>query len=251
MTSAVDRGLTGRQPKAVQSALAILETVARAGAGVTAKEVAEELGLPPATTYRLLNLLVGEEYLVRLPDLHGFALGRKVAGLTGGNGRVPLSTAAREVVAELRRQVRAGIHLVLCTPTALHCADLDPDHPLAAPELVERHLHASAAGKLLLAEQPDWQELVHPSRLHRLTARTVVRAAELDDELCGIRARGWAMQAGQVHDGLSCAAVPVRAPDDLLVAAVVVTVHGSDLDAVAGHVGPMRECAARLGRLLG
>ena len=61
MSPDVDRGITGRQPKAVQSALAILETVARAGAGVTAKEVAEELRLPPATTYRLLNLLVGEE----------------------------------------------------------------------------------------------------------------------------------------------------------------------------------------------
>jgi DNA-binding IclR family transcriptional regulator len=251
MSSAVDRGLTGRQPKAVQSALAILETVARTGAGVTAKEVAEELGLPPATTYRLLNLLVGEEYLVRLPDLHGFALGRKVAGLTGGNGRVPISTAAREVVAELRQHVRAGVHLVLCTPTTLRCADLDPDHPLAAPEHVERHLHASAAGKLLLAEQPDWQELVHPSRLHRLTERTVVRAGELDDELRTVRARGWAVQAGQVHEGLSCVAVPVRAPDGLLVAAVVVTVHGTDAGPLAAYVERMDKAAARLGPLLG
>lgn len=251
MTSAVDRGLTGRQPKAVQSALAILETVARAGAGVTAKEVAEELGLPPATTYRLLNLLVGEEYLVRLPDLHGFALGRKVAGLTGGGGRVPLSTAAREVVTELRQHVRAGVHLVLCTATALRCVDLDPDHPLAAPELVERHLHASAAGKLLLAEQPDWQELVHPSRLHRLTPRTVVRTADLDDELREIRARGWAVQAGQVHDGLSCAAVPVHSPDGLLVAALVVTVHGTDPEPLVSYAELMGKYAARLGTLLG
>ncbi|OMQ16780.1 hypothetical protein A7K94_0200155 [Modestobacter sp. VKM Ac-2676] len=84
---AADTGLTGRQPKAVQSALAVLECVARLGAGVTAKEVAESLGMPPATVYRLLNLLVGEEYLVRLPDLSGFALGRKVAGLAGAIAR--------------------------------------------------------------------------------------------------------------------------------------------------------------------
>jgi hypothetical protein len=37
-----------------------------------------------ATTYRLLNLLVGVEYLVRLPDLHGLAMGRRAARLTGG-----------------------------------------------------------------------------------------------------------------------------------------------------------------------
>jgi DNA-binding IclR family transcriptional regulator len=44
----------------VQSALALLQEVARAGAGVTAKEISSGLGLPPATTYRLLNLLVAE-----------------------------------------------------------------------------------------------------------------------------------------------------------------------------------------------
>ncbi|WP_448627641.1 IclR family transcriptional regulator [Geodermatophilus sp. URMC 64] len=251
MTPAVDRGLTGRQPKAVQSALSILETVARTGAGVTAKEVAEELGLPPATTYRLLNLLVGEEYLVRLPDLHGFALGRKVAGLTGGNGPVPLSTAARDVVAELRGRVRAGVHLVLYTPTALRCADIDPDHPLQAPELVERYLHASAAGKLLLAEQPDWQEVLHPSRLHRVTAQTVVRASDLDAELREIHRRGCAVQAGQLHDDVACAAVPVRSPAGVLVAAVLITVRGADPAAPAAYVEVVGEFARRLGPLLG
>ena len=71
--------LSGRQPRAVRSALAVLEEVVAAGPGVTAKEISAALKLPQATTYRLLNLLVGEEYLVRLPDLRGFALGRRAA----------------------------------------------------------------------------------------------------------------------------------------------------------------------------
>ena len=63
--------ISGRQPQAVRSALLILEEVAAAGVGVTAKEISAALRIPPATTYRLLNLLVAEEYLVRLPDLGG------------------------------------------------------------------------------------------------------------------------------------------------------------------------------------
>jgi DNA-binding IclR family transcriptional regulator len=250
MTPAIDRGLTGRQPKAVQSALAILETVARVGAGVTAKEVADELGLPSATTYRLLNLLVGEEYLVRLPDLHGFAMGRKAARLTGGSGTAPLCTAAREVVAELRGRVRCGVHLVLCTASTMHVADPDPDHPLQAPELVERHLHASAPGKLLLADQDDWQDVLSPARLHRLTERTVVRPADLDAELRETRRRGWAVQAGQVHGDLACAAVPVRSPAAVLVAAVVFTVRAADPGVLTGHAGLAEGFARRLGPLL-
>lgn len=251
MTPAIDRGLTGRQPKAVQSALAILETVARVGAGVTAKEVADELGLPPATTYRLLNLLVGEEYLVRLPDLHGFALGRKAARLTGGGGTPGPCTAAREVVAELRGRVRCGVHLVLFTAATLRCADVDPDHPLQAPELVERHLHASAPGRLLLADQADWQEVLSPARLHRLTRRTVVRPADLDAELRETRRRGWAVQVGEVHEDLTCAAVPVRSPGGELVAAVVFTVRGTDPGVLGAHADLAGGFAARLGPLLG
>jgi hypothetical protein len=58
--SPADGSLSGRQPKAVQSALRVLEEVARAGVGVTAKEIAENLSMPSATAYRLLNLLVAD-----------------------------------------------------------------------------------------------------------------------------------------------------------------------------------------------
>ncbi len=246
----VDRGVTGRQPQAVRSALAVLEEVARAGAGVNAKEVAEALGLPPATTYRLLNLLVAEEYLVRLPDLHGFALGAKVSGLVGfaAPGRVP--TAARQVLAELRGQVRAGVHLVLVAGPSVRCADVDPDLPLAAPAWVETHLHASAVGHLVLAEAGDWRDVVHhPDRLPALTRATPTRAAELDACLERVRAVGWAGQVGQLHEGVGCLAVPVRAPDGPLVGAVAVSSGRGEVPVAS--LDAARECAARLGPLLG
>jgi DNA-binding IclR family transcriptional regulator len=71
----------GRQPQAVRSALEVLFAVAEAGPGITAQEISRTLGISPATTYRLVNLLVGEEYLVRLPDLTGFALGARFTDL--------------------------------------------------------------------------------------------------------------------------------------------------------------------------
>ena len=243
-----DGGLTGRQPKAVQSALSVLECVAVHGAGVTAKEVAAALEMPPATAYRLLNLLVGEEYLVRLPDLRGFALGRKVAGLVGAVAPVRVPSAARAVVTELRGRLRAGVHLVLYTATTLRVADVDPDLPLASADLVERHLHASAAGRLLLAEQPEWRELVPPSRLTRLTPLTVTRPDALDACLAAVRAEGWAGQAGELHQGISCIAVPVRSADGELVAAVVITSGRGQVPVEA--LAPAQACAAELVPLL-
>ena len=247
--TAVDRGVTGRQPQAVRSALAVLEEVARAGAGVTAKEVAEGLGLPPATTYRLLNLLVGEEYLVRLPDLHGFALGAKVAGLAGVIAPARVPTAARRAVADLRGRVRAGVHLVLVAGPTVRCADVDPDLPLASPALVEGHLHASAVGHLVLAEADDWREAVHhPGRLEALTDATPTRPADVEACLAQVRAHGFAGQVGQLHAGVGCLAVPVRGAGGLLVAAVAVTSARGVVP--VEYLDATRECAAVLAPLL-
>lgn len=71
-------GLRARQPQAVRNALAVLEEVARSGPGVTGTQVARNAGLPKATTYRLLALLVEHGYLERLPDPGGFVLGPTV-----------------------------------------------------------------------------------------------------------------------------------------------------------------------------
>jgi len=243
-----DRGLTGRQPGAVQNALAVLEAVSHAGAGVSAREVGELVGLPPATTYRLLNLLVGEEYLVRMPDLRGFALGRKAAGLAGGAPEPRLSRAAKEELGRLRGALRVGVHLVVFGPTSLHCADVDPELPLRDPSLLERHLHAGAAGRLLLADQPDWREVHPPSRLVRLTAETPVRPHQLQARLDETAERGWAAQAGEVHDDVACLAAPVRGADGALVGAVLLT--GPRQRPPLEHLPAARGCAAALEPLL-
>jgi DNA-binding IclR family transcriptional regulator len=83
----VPAALSGRQPQAIRTALAVLRAVAQNEPGVTAQRVSEILGIPPATTYRILNLLVSEEYLIRVSDPRGFALGPRVGELLGPTTR--------------------------------------------------------------------------------------------------------------------------------------------------------------------
>jgi len=66
-----------------------------------------------------------------------------------------------------------------------------------------------------------------------------------------VRRRGCAVQAGQVHDDLACAAVRVRSPAGALVAALVVTVRSTDPAAAEAHVELVQKFADRLGPLLG
>ena len=83
----------GRAPKSdsVVRALQIIETVADLGIGTTARDIAERLELPSASTYRLLNSLVADEFLVRTADLRGFAIGTRLASFIDGVATPPVS----------------------------------------------------------------------------------------------------------------------------------------------------------------
>ncbi|MCF2527929.1 helix-turn-helix domain-containing protein [Yinghuangia soli] len=224
--------LTGRQPRAVRAALAVLEEVARAGPGVTARQLAGALGLAPATAYRVINLLVADEYLVRLPDLKGFALGRRVADLAVAAlpPRPPL--AARRCVTRLRGRTRWGVHLAVFVGDRICVVDPDPDHPPTDDRVLTARPQDSALGRLLLAERDD----------PRLAAADLARYV----------ARGRIEQHGGTRPDRACLAVPIRDPvGGALVAGLAVSAPPERLavpDPVLVHELDM--CAAELAPLL-
>jgi len=248
--SPVDGSLSGRQPKAVQSALQVLEQVARAGVGVTAKEIAEQLSMPSATTYRLLNLLVADGYVVRLPDLSGFSLGPRMGVLIDAAVSPIVCAAARDVLAELRLSVRFGVHLFYFTNTAVRIADADAEYPPPADESVlNRHLHACGVGKLLLAEKRDVDSLlVNP--LAALTDRTVTSRAALTEQLDAVREQGLATQTAELREGSACVAAPVRSSAGALVAALAMSGRDDQADLLGRQGSVLQEYATRLSPLL-
>ncbi|MFC4605707.1 IclR family transcriptional regulator [Rhodococcus kronopolitis] len=195
----------GHEPRAVQKALALLEAVAQLGSGASARDVAALTRIPPATAYRLLNLLVADGFLVRVEDLSGFALGRRTRELAGAASD-PV-TDAGPVLEELRSQVRYGVYLAAFTGGRVRLVDRDPDHELSGESAWTSHLHASAMGKLLLAASP---ELVTPGRQRRITASTKVEPAELAAELRRVRDADAASEVDESRIGRTALAVPVR-----------------------------------------
>ncbi|RDI41533.1 IclR family transcriptional regulator [Nocardia mexicana] len=195
---------SGHEPRAVQKALALLEAVAQLGPGATAKDIAALTRIAPATAYRLLNLLVADGYLVRIEDLSGFALGRRTRELAAAAEPDPPADNDR-VLAELRAQVRFGIHLASFHGGRIRLVDKDPDHELSGEQTLTTHLHASAIGKLLLARDPN---LAGP--LRRVTASTITPGAALLEELHRVRNADLATEVDECRVGRSSLAVPVR-----------------------------------------
>ncbi|MBJ7336073.1 IclR family transcriptional regulator C-terminal domain-containing protein [Mycolicibacterium sp.] len=249
MTGAVN-SFSGRQPKAVQSALRVLEQVAVAGAGVTAKEISAALDLPSATTYRLLNILVGEGYLVRLPDLTGFALGHKIGVLIDAAVAPTVPAAARAVLEDLRLTVRFGVHLAYFTNVAVRLADVDSEYPPPHDEsFLNKNLHASALGKLLLAEKDDPRALLTPSATP--SVRAIPTEAELRTELTKVRGDGFATQARELDPTSACVAVPIRTSAGSLIAGLALSGDVDHVQAMTRCVPSLWDGVARLTPLLG
>lgn len=223
---------TGHEPRAVQKALSLLEAVAQLGAGATAKNIAAHTGIPPATAYRLLNLLVADGYLVRIEDLSGFALGRRTRELAGAAPEPDAAVDNRQILGALRAQLRFGIHLAAFTDNRIRLIDRDPDHELSGGQVLTTQLHASAIGKILLAEHPEL--VVAP--LRRITTCTITAPGTLARELQRVSTTRHATEIDECRIGRSALAVPVYSPTGHLTGALVaigktgrLAIHDRDL----------------------
>jgi IclR family transcriptional regulator, acetate operon repressor len=215
----------------ITRALRVVEAVAAAGDGVTAKAIARRLGCPLPTVYRALGTLVEEGYLVRLHDVRGYGLGYRVAELHRSlTDQVRPSSTMRTVLRELHTAARAAAHLMVFRDVELVVAHVDDcaDHP--RPERLRvgepTAAHATAAGKVMLAglKQARLAELLARTGLPRLGPHTVDDRRALDRELMRIRSDGAAVEVEEFEAGLAGVAAPVLGADGEVHASLGVSV---------------------------
>lgn len=228
--------LSARQPRAIHSALTLLEAVAELGAGATAREISDALGLPKATTYRLVNLLVQDGFLVRTPDLSGFALGAKVVHLASVAAPVRLPSAARDLLTAARDHVRGGVHVVLYPEGRVSLVDPDPDFPFSDPVRLARDPGRFALGRLLLAEGGV------------AAART--ESADLVAAAADIRRFGVTRQIGELVPGFGCLALPIRDAAGALAGALGFSGPAHRVEEPSGVIRLLAPTAERLAPLL-
>jgi len=120
-----------------------------------------------------------------------------------------VTTSARGAIEDARASVRFGVHVLEFRELSLAVADEDADRPLRARASLTRWLHASAAGKLLLSQLPDWRVMRRRGPLVQLTPQTIVLPDQLDAELNAIRDRGYSTAVNELEDDLACIAVGI------------------------------------------
>lgn len=200
----------------LRRALRIVEAVADAGDGVTAKALARRLGAPLPTVYRVLGTLVEEGYLVRLHTVRGYGLGYRLVDLYRGlTDQIVPSAAARELLAELHSGVGAATYLVVLRDTDVVVAHADSctAHPGVAGLRVGEPVpaHATALGKAVLArlDPGGLGDVLARTGIPALTTHTMTERRLLDRELLRVRAAGVAVEVEEFSRGTAGVAVPL------------------------------------------
>ena len=218
------------QVPAATRTLRVLRFLASQPDPVALDRIARACDLPRSTAYHLINAMIAEGFVVHLEDERRFGLG--VAAFEVGSGfarQEPLQRIARRPLAALVDTTGYGGHLAV-----LHGRDVlyvleerAPGRPPLVTDVgVRLPAHLTASGRAILMALPSSQvRALYPDKaafVERLgtgpKTLTMLRTV-----LSEARQRGFAIEDGEISDGLASVAAPVLDHNGHPVAAVAVT----------------------------
>ena len=201
-------------PKNIQSierAAAILRLLSGRTRRLGVVDLAGELGLPKGTVHGLLRTLQHVGFVEQDEETGKYQLGAALlhmgsSYLDGNELRTRALNWSDSLAARTHESVRIGtlhegqvliVHHVFRPDDSLQTLDVGALLPA----------HASALGKILLADHPYVAGELARNGLERFTPATITDAESLERELERVRRRGWAADIGELVNGeVSCAA---------------------------------------------
>lgn len=215
----------------------MLRRLATEPEGLTSIELADRVGLPRSTAYRIVGALCQEGFM-RVQPSGKLRIGSGLMGIAAA-GRRDLRHEAAPYLERLSHELHETVELVV----------LDGDEALFTNQYVSSRslrvvaevgdrfpLYCTACGKALLAELPHAEaERLVPNRLEPFTAHTNVNRGELLRELDLVRATGVAYDHQEHSLGISAVGAAIRDASGAS-AAVTVVMPAARLEGNEEHV---------------
>lgn len=220
---APDAPKTGRHAAAAeqgagvfQRSFAMLELIVRSGAPLASTEIAEALGIPKPTAYRMIEGFERQGLVRRQFASKRVTVGPRLTDLAFDIMRASVQYAPRRMILE---------SLVRSVGETCNVGTLDASEIVYLDRVEAKHwplrlqfgigsrvpLHCTAIGKLFLAFLPDRQrrELLGGLDLRAMTPATLTDGKALQAELAAIRERGVSVDAEEYIVGVVCVAAPI------------------------------------------
>lgn len=196
-------------------AFRIIDRVSRGGEGLDVRSLARALGISTSNCYLLLNVLIEEGYIRKLPRTGGYRLGPMVSLLYRRSRRTSIETVVGRVLDELAQRSRRTAYFGLLDENddvvVAHVSAAPGAPPVGIPLGLRAPSHALALGKIQVAAggvRAIDRYLEHHT-LDAMTPRTITDPVALEAHLKEAHARGFATEFEEFAKNLYCVAVPV------------------------------------------
>lgn len=234
--------------QSVHRALDVLEALAAAGGTASLSDLAAACGLPAPTLHRLAATLADRGYLRQAPDRR-YSLGSRLVPL-GADAHALLGMRALPVLRGLAELSGESANLAVLTQgRAEYVAQAPGRHTMRIFTEVGNRvaLHCTGVGKALLAAVPPDQagRLIAAAPLAPRTAATLTDPAALGAEIELIRARGYALDEGEMEVGVRCVAVGMPGTTPMAVSVSGPAARMTD-DLIATVVSALRTAVTEL-----
>ena len=214
--------------QALERAMEVLVAVGESESAISASALSRLTGQPRPTVSRTLRTLLDRGLVAETSG--GWVVGHELFRLARlADPRSAVVAAANGPLRTLRdRTGESALLAIAAGRTEMEIVtQLDAPHHLGVVGWVgaDVPLHASAAGKLLLAElnRVELEAWIAAARPARLTAKTLAGVADIEAELARVRRRGWAEIVDELEVGLVALAAPIRDRTGALVAMIGVS----------------------------
>lgn len=206
----------------VSRAIQVVERLASGPSTLT--ELSRELEIPKSTLHGIVITLAAHEWL----EINGRTL-RQGKGLFRAGIRYSRNALLKPTFLEVGGRIvgetgETTFLGVLEGENILHVARVDGTASLryVAQEGEYGPAHASALGKVLLAEMPhdEIAALFESATLPALTPHSVTELNDFLGDLPAIRAQGYALDLAEVSEGLYCVAAPIRDASGAAIASI-------------------------------
>jgi DNA-binding IclR family transcriptional regulator len=190
---------------------------------LTLTDLARRADLPLATAFRLVGELVEWGALVR-GRTGEYVVGRRMWDL---GLLAPVQSGLRRLASpflhDLYGATLATVHLAVRDGTSVLYVDRLAGHvsvPVVSQVGSRLPMHATGVGKVLLAHAPDDVLTWVMTNLTRVTPYTITQPGRLRADLRRVHRDGYAQTSEEMSMGACSVAVPIRAPDGSVVAAL-------------------------------
>lgn len=248
------------QVSSILRALQILECFTDNQTEWTLKSLVEHLNIPTTTVYRQVSTLTDRQYLEQDPIRKSYRVGPRLLLLASAIlGQSDLRRVARPELERLSDTVQETINLsTLLEHDIFYLDKVETHRSIVCNTQVGSRApaYATSSGKVMICQESEayiddyCQWMVQ--RAKPLTDRTITDPERFREELVQARVQGYAMDNGEIEQGLICVAAPIYDMNHKAVAAV--SVSGPDYRMKEDQevmIREVRRAADNISRLLG